>query len=231
MFKIGFIGAYEKTDLILQIAKLITAVGKKVLIIDSTLNQKTKYIVPFIKPTKTYITEFEDIDVAVGFESFEQINEYLGEESIENQYDFELIDVDDSKGYAEYRMESARINYFVTSFDIYSLKKGIEILSGIKQPQKLKKVIYSNNTDPAEDEYLNFLSANYKIVWDEDKIYFPYTQEDREAIIENQREAKIKFKNLTQQYKECLVYITNQILGNSNANVLRKTLKNIDKGV
>ena len=67
MKKIGFIGAYDKTDMILNLSKLLTAMGKNVLMIDSTFNQKARYVVPAINPTISYITSFEDIDVAVGF--------------------------------------------------------------------------------------------------------------------------------------------------------------------
>ena len=73
MKKIGFVGVYDKADLILSIAKVLNIVGKKVLIVDNTLNQKCKYVVPVINPTKSYITEFDGIDVAVGFESTKDV--------------------------------------------------------------------------------------------------------------------------------------------------------------
>ena len=76
MIKIGFVGAYDKTDIILYIAKIISLIGKKVLVIDSTINQKAKYVVPVINPTKSYITEFEGMDIAVGFNNLQQIQEY-----------------------------------------------------------------------------------------------------------------------------------------------------------
>ena len=66
MKKIGFIGEYDKTDLLLNIAKVLTEMKNRVLIIDTTTNQKAKYIVPAINPTVSYITSFEEIDVAIG---------------------------------------------------------------------------------------------------------------------------------------------------------------------
>ena len=78
MKKIGFIGAYDKTDLILYVAKILTTLKHKVLIIDSTDNQKARYVVPVINPTMKYITEFEEIDIAVGFENISDIKKYLG---------------------------------------------------------------------------------------------------------------------------------------------------------
>ena len=63
MRKIGFIGAYDKTDLILYLARILSASGKKILFIDSTITQKAKYVVPEISPVKSYVTNFENIDV------------------------------------------------------------------------------------------------------------------------------------------------------------------------
>ena len=73
MRKIGFIGAYDKTDMIINIAKILTVLKNRVIVIDSTINQKAKYVVPVINPTVTYITEFEEIDIAVGFRNVEKI--------------------------------------------------------------------------------------------------------------------------------------------------------------
>ena len=40
MKKIAFIGSYDKTDFLLYVAKMMTVLGKKVLIVDSTIIQK-----------------------------------------------------------------------------------------------------------------------------------------------------------------------------------------------
>ena len=63
MKNFGFIGAFDKLDLLLYIAKILNTYGKKIIIIDTTLEQKSKYIVPVISPTKSYITRFENIDI------------------------------------------------------------------------------------------------------------------------------------------------------------------------
>lgn len=44
MKTIGFIGAYDKTDLIIYIARILTAMNKRVLVIDTTFLQKDKII-------------------------------------------------------------------------------------------------------------------------------------------------------------------------------------------
>ena len=107
MKKIAFIGAYDKTDLLLYIAKIFQTVGKRMLVVDSTILQKAKYIVPVINPTKTYVTEYENIDVAVGFESFEDISDYLGVENLDSQYDVAFIDTDNYEGFNNFKLAEA----------------------------------------------------------------------------------------------------------------------------
>lgn len=227
MRKIGFIGAYDKTDCIIYVAKLLTSLGNKVLVIDATINQKAKYVVPVINPTQSYITEYEEIDVAVGFENMQEINEYL---SIQNENEMEytiiLIDVDNISSFEKFGIAEAEKKYFVTSFDVYSLKKGLEILSQLKSPIDMTKILFSKEALKEDDDYLNFLSLGYKVTWNEYRIYFPIENGDLSVISENQRVAKIKFKKLSAQYKDSLVYITQEILKNVSESEIRRIIKN-----
>lgn len=232
MRKIGFIGAYDKTDLIIYIAKILTMMKKKVLVIDSTLTQKARYVVPVINPTKEYITEYEDIDIAVGFSNLEDIKKYLALADVQElEYDYVMFDVDDIEGFQKFRLQEAEKNYFVTSFDNYSLKKGLEILSALKEVLKLKKILFASQVLKEEDDYLNFLSLEYKIMWDEERIYFPIENGDLNVIYENQRVAKIKFKKLSVQYKDGLASIAEEIVGMNESPMVRKAMKSIEKGV
>ena len=76
MKKVAFIGSYDKADMIIYVAKILTNLGKKVLVIDSTVLQKTRYIVPTMTALKQYVTTFEKIDIAIGFENINQIREF-----------------------------------------------------------------------------------------------------------------------------------------------------------
>ena len=232
MKKIGFIGAYDKTDLILYVAKILTTLKQKVLVIDSTINQKARYIVPVINPTVKYVTEFEEIDIAVGFENISDIKKYLGlAEEQEMEYDIILIDTDNINGFNSYGLEEASKNYFVTSFDNYSLKKGLEILTGLKEPISLTKVYFSKEMLKEEDDYLNFLSLGYKVIWNEYRLYFTIENGDLTVIYENQRVAKIKLKKLSVQYKDGLAYLAEEILGNVSESNIRRAIKAIERNV
>lgn len=229
MRTIGFIGAYDKIDMILNIAKILTTMQKKVLVVDSTTIQKAKYVVPAINPTVSYITYFEDIDVAIGFNNIEEIKKYVGTTS-ELAYDFLLVDADSESRIHEFQLDIADKNYFVTSFDIYSLKKGMEILSNLTVPIVLTKILFAREVLKEENDYLNFISSKYKINWDEERIYFPIENGDLSVIYENQRVEKIRFKRLSVQYKDSLGFIVQQILNEQNDSHIRKAIKIIERG-
>ena len=232
MRRIGFIGCYDKIDLIIYIAKILVATGKKVIVIDSTINQKAKYIVPVIKPTMSYVTEFEGIDVAVGFHNYNEIKGYLGMPiHAELDYDIAFIDVDNYEGIESFEISKAEKNYFVTSFDAFSLKKGLEILSGLIEVLKLTKILYSRYATKEEDDYLNYLALGYKVEWEDERIYFPFEVGDQSVIAENQRVAKIKFKKLSVQYKESMMFIAEELLGKSSYSEMKKIFKQLERGV
>ena len=76
MKKYAFIGGYDKIEILLFLGKIAVLSGKRVLIIDGTVPQKARYVVPVMNAAPQYITTFEDIDIAVGFYNFNEILEY-----------------------------------------------------------------------------------------------------------------------------------------------------------
>ena len=173
MKKIGFIGAYDKTDIILSVAKVLTIARKKVLVIDNTITQKCKYVVPVINPTKTYVTTYENIDIAVGFKNLDELKQYLGlEENEKLEYDYVIVDTDSFEGVSGFGLQGADKVYFVTSFDTYSLKKGIEILTQLGVPTRITRIFYSKDLLIEEEDYFNYLALGIKAIWEDEKLYF-----------------------------------------------------------
>ena len=110
-------------------------------------------------------------------------------------------------------------------------KKGLEILSGLTEVINLTKVLFLFILSKEDNDYLNYLSLGYKIVWNDEIIYFPFEVGDQSVIAENQRVAKIKFKKLSAQYKEALIYIVEQILNQNEYSKIKKIFKQLERGV
>lgn len=230
MKRVGFIGATDKTNLILSIAKILTTKLKRVLIVDATSEQKLKYIVPTVHPTKTYITTWDNIDVAVGFEDLEHICEYAGIKDASDEYDVILYNLDSIEEINKMDAYNNDINLFVTAVDLYSIRKGLEIFSGIQTKMKLVKVIFSILMDEAENEYVDREAENYRIEWQGKQIFFPLILEDRYAEMANQLIYKIGFKEMSQMYKDSLANITSMIFKDEiKESEVKRIIKNFEK--
>ena len=119
----------------------------------------------------------------------------------------------------------------IFSLKDFALKKGLEIFTDLKEPISLSKVLFAREILKEEDDYLNYLSSEYKIIWNDYKIYFPMENGDLSVIYENQRVAKIKFRRLSIQYKDGIQYIAEEILGNVEDSEVRRAMKLIERGV
>lgn len=232
MKTVGFLGGYDKIDLILYIARILTLAKKKILLIDATVNQKAKYIVPSISPTRSYVTEFEGFDVAVGFNSIEEIKQYLGIGEKPLDYDIALLDIDTSEAFQRFNAIKNYKNCFVTAFDLYSLKRGLEILSSCTVPTKLIKVLFSKDMLKEENEYLDYLSLGYKIKWDKNMINFPIELGNYSVTVENQIVSRIKIKKLSEHYKDSLEYLITMVFDEDVSNSeVKKIMRNLEKEV
>ena len=160
-----------------------------------------------------------------GFESFDQITKYLGTTSID--YDIVLLDIDSNEAFVEFGMDVADKNFFVTAFDNYSLKKGLEVIGKMEEQVIMTKILFSRDMLQEDDDYLNFLSFYFSVKWNEEKIYFPYDQGDNTVIIKNQRLSQIKLKELNQLFREGLILIAELIAPEVKGGDIKKAVKKI----
>ena len=225
MEKIAFIGSYDKADFVIYIAKILTNIGKKVLVVDSTALQKTRYIVPTMQAPKQYITTFEDVDIAIGFQTFDQIKQYRAMDKTEEfEYDYCLLDIDSYRGYYYFGVKTEDKKYFVTSFDVYNLKRGLQVFRKLEAPTQVTKVLFTRDMLPEEDQYLNYLSRGLRVRWDSNILYFPFELGDQNAIFANQRTGRIQVRGLSTQYIDGISFIAEEISG-ENSNNIRKAVK------
>jgi len=226
MKKYVFFGGYDKTDLLLFLSKMAVLSDRKVLFIDATTSQKARYTVPTMSPTQKYITTFEDVDIAVGFESMDDILTYTYEDTF--NYDTIILDVDSLWAYQSFGVDPLDEHCFVTGFDLYSIRVGMEILEGLQTPTRVTKIYFTKDMLPEEDEYVMFLSQGLKVIWNEEIIYFPFERGDQNVINANQRFSKIKIRGLSKDYLEALEFVAEENLGLTDGEV-RKAMKIMEK--
>ena len=136
-----------------------------------------------------------------------------------------MIDVDESEKIKSFDLDDIEKKYFVTSFDMYSLKKGVSSLNGFANHVSLTKVLFSYESYKEDEEYLNLLTMEYNITWNEYTIYFHILGEDNKVFEENQRLEKIKYRRLSPNYKESLAYVVQDIDKKHNISSIKKLMK------
>jgi len=73
MKSVGFVGQMDCSGFVLCVARLIEALDKRVIYIDATKNQKTRYTVPIILSAnrqEQYVTQFDRVEVAVRLQQY-----------------------------------------------------------------------------------------------------------------------------------------------------------------
>ena len=214
MEQIGFIGSYDKKDLLLNVGTVLTNLGKSVLIVDATSVQRMRYVVPNVSTNQsfTFVSEYSKIDVALGFMNLNGVAQYLRRNL---DYDYILIDCDNPQTMNSFGITSMKKIFFVTSYEQYDMMKGAETLRYVQLPIEVIKVISTTNMVDAEDKLLNSKVANSNIKWSNKRIEFSDLDVDRKAILKNQFSRQISFKSFSKDYKQWLEYLINIITDNT----------------
>jgi hypothetical protein len=164
----------------------------------------------------------------VGFKSMDRIKNYLGVDELD--YDVALLDVDTPEIAINFEIEKNYKNCFVTAFDVYSLRRGTEVLEIFKKPVKVIKVLFSKNLLKEENEYLDYITLGSKVVWDKEVISFPLELGNYSVAIINQIIARIKMKKLSDHYKNSLVYLMTMLFEDEmKSSEIKKIIKNIER--
>ena len=104
---IALAGYVNKTDFVINLAKAISFMGKTVLVVDGTVEERMKYTVPSLTmKEKEYITQYDSIDFAVGFKNMHDVENYICKRELNIAlYDYILLDIDNPSAYENFRSQ------------------------------------------------------------------------------------------------------------------------------
>ncbi len=241
MKSVGFIGKADKTDLVSYVSKIISAMGKKVIMIDATSAQKTRYTIPIMSEMEDqaqYIVQHDGVEIAIGFSNILELKKYLlskGEDF--NDYDYVIVDADLNEMIEEYDLKDSNVNFFVSSYDKYYIHKGIELLRYLCSVKRrtdteakviINRCIFYSDINTADSKYIERLADNLPVEWKGSTLNFPNDQGDLSVNIQNQYSTKFDLRMLSKQYKEALA-LTVQEITEEDVKKVRKVIKNIEK--
>lgn len=230
---IGMLGYVDKYDFVINLAKVLNIMNRSVLVIDATLDRKMKYVIPALDNIgKAYITQYDGIDFAVGFDSMHDIENYTCEQGINiGLYDYLLIDIDSPKAYEFFRARGIDKHLFFIDTGLLSVAKNKDIIKAIRvyNPEldsvKLTKILFRAFLSRASTEYLENQIGEYNVVWDEQTFEVPSDERDKMINVDSQFGGVISIKKHTKPYIELLSGLASQLLGDSNTNEVKKEIK------
>ena len=235
---IGLVGYTNKTEFIINLAKVLTIAGKSVLVIDGTVEERLRYSIPaFNDSEKEYLVHFDSADYALGFRSIESIKEYICKKtSNADSYDIILIDIDNVSSYKDFRQENFTRTFFFMEYLNISITKNEELLKVIASYEPVDRkpiptrVIFRQYVTRASEKYFENKILSYPIEWNEAAYELAYMDQDRIADIEFEQSGYIDMNRHTRQYTNLVADIASEIIGDLQPADIKKMVKMYTRG-
>lgn len=207
-----FLGAPEKSHLLLILGRLLTEMGKKVLLVDSTTRQTMHAYLPETEHRwSVSVTEFAGMDVAVGFMARDQLDHYFHEwEGEWPNYDVFLLDTDHSQFMSGQELADAQVRVWCNSFHRRELQHNMDLLQRLGlgespvQPLPFYQLLLLFVPTTLPSAYLNSFYAAYPVDWREPSFQIPLVERDVSAILDNQHHGRMHVRHLSGSYAEAV---------------------------
>lgn len=230
---IGLVGYMDKYDFAINLAKTINVMDKAVLVIDATLDQKLKNVIPSLGNIgRSYLTQYNNIDFALGFNSMHDIENYMIEQGINiGLYDYIVIDIDSPKGYELFRSRGMDKTYFFIDTTVLSINKNKEIIKAMRiymqqdEKMSLRKVWFKAYMSRATQTYFETQIKEYDVSWVEPEYEIPSNEQDKMASIDSQLSGIISIKKQSKAFVETIADMTADIIGDVTSKEVRNRIK------
>lgn len=228
---IGLIGYVDKYDFAINLAKTINIMNKSVLVVDATLDRKLKYIVPALNNIgKSYVTQYNNIDFAVGFDSMHDVENYMCDQGINiGLYDYIIIDMDSPRSYEFFRTRGIDKMYFFITTSVLSVAKDKDIIKAIRvysqDEIKMTKVLHKAFISRAAEDYFENQIADYNVNWQEPSYEIPDDEVDKQANVDSQFSGIIGLKKHSKIYISTIADMTAEIVDDVTSKEVIKEIK------
>lgn len=208
MKKIVFFGAPDKSYLLLALGKLLAATGQQVLLLDSTMQQSVRGFVPIPDERPgSFLTEFEGLDVAAGFVTYGQLDQYMKQTGGGwPNYDVWILDTDHTEFVKGRDLASFDHRIWCSSFDKLSLHKNRELMhrlclaEALAEPFPFFRLLYPFVEATIREPYIDSFYSGYPVRWLEPRFRIPLDERDVSVKIDNQHHERIDVRRLSGSY-------------------------------
>lgn len=228
---VGMYGYVDKYNFVIAVARTISIMDRSVLVIDATSDKKYKYIVPAIENKDEYVTQYGEVDFAIGFNNYEELSNYLQENNIDiNKYSYVLIDVESADTYEKFSGLEVNKSYLYIDTNLVSVNKNEELIKKMreKSPEKellFTKVLYRAYMSRAATEYLEEKIENYGVKWSDEIYDISVDEQDTMVNIDSQYSGLIDVRKHTKTYLYYISEFISKLLGDESSKEILKQIK------
>ncbi|OZQ68867.1 hypothetical protein CA600_05450 [Paenibacillus sp. VTT E-133280] len=210
MKKIIFIGAADKTHVLLVLGRLLVALGHKVLLVDSTVAQAIRGYLPHASVGRA-VQDYEGMDVAYGYFTPWQLEKGLDETP---SYDIMLVDTDHTEFVHPAGLHHFNKRVWCWDGKRLSLEKNEELMLRLGLQDAESPITFFEMLDPAIPGHLAAWRAEMRmrhIQWEETVFRFPLDERDAAVDLNNQHHGRIDLRGLTGAFREVLLTMLEQL--------------------
>ncbi|WP_408895362.1 hypothetical protein [Paenibacillus taichungensis] len=212
-----FLGSADISDLLQYVGKVISTSGKKVLLVDGTTEKYIQYNTPIPMSTEQMkIVEFDGFDVAVGYETFKEIESLVAK----NGYEQLIVHCSNVAFMSKEEFNSFHTKYIAVTPEKMSIDKTVDLVKMLfgKGPSDSKgpttdvtKISVNHVEGNIAEDYLETILTDLPISWSEEPYELLHDEIDYVTKINNQHQGKINIRRLSKNYKGIIKKITAEI--------------------
>ncbi|QKS55475.1 hypothetical protein HUB98_03520 [Paenibacillus barcinonensis] len=213
-------GLCEKHDLMLYLCKILASTGKRVLLVDGTLQQKYGHNVGDHRHQSLRIVEFEGFDIACQFVTSTAVDQHLqvNGERLEG-YDYVLYDLETLHFATRNLWLAAEVRVWVSDYERYNLERSKAWLEQLLVEQELPSELtfhrmLINGVDCKLDAaYLWAYLEGSPFAWTGESLLLPWDELSEAVKLENEHHRRVELGQLSRNYKKSLCRVVEQFTG------------------
>lgn len=216
MKKVVFFGAPDKSHLLLVLGKLLTALERKVLIVDSTLAQSMQGYMPQVEFGYS-LREFEGIDVATGLLTSAQLERSIRQTVDEAAYDVMLLDTDHTEFVKGRELPGYDKRVWCSNYSRLGMQINASLMQRLclheaeGQPLTFYKLITPTLPTAIPESYIDSLLPQQTVRWEETVFRFPLDERNLSVELDNQHHGRIDIRRLSGTYRRTLLDMLHQL--------------------
>ncbi|MEC0090909.1 hypothetical protein [Paenibacillus macquariensis] len=211
-----FFGSCDISDLLQYTCKILSTTGKRVLLVDNTLEQYI-YYGSQIHHGELKLSENDGFEIAHGFHKLSDLEVFLTK--IE-KYDQVIIHCTDPNFLSKSDLQKFNKKYVAVNNERIVLEKTVEFLNelfsskGIGDgPIQLTKLVVNQVPCNIAEDYLESVLGKYPIAWSDESYEMLFDEIDFVSKINNQHSGQNNINRLSRLFKKTLIKLSEEISG------------------